>query len=635
MRYQPHIDGLRAFAVVPVVLFHIDHAWMPGGYVGVDVFFVISGFLITSILWRDMINQKYSLLQFYQRRVLRILPALTVLLLAVVLTSATIHLSHERETTGQSAIAAALFLSNVFFWQDSGYFSTPAETQPLLHTWSLAVEEQFYILFPPLLYFLFVRARRYVLTVILSLSALSLIACVLMSIRHQPTAFYLLPFRAWELGVGAALALIMASSKLPSATKTWPALVGLLLIVSPCVLYDSETLFPGWLALLPCAGAALVIGWGQNGVAKQFVSYAPFVWIGKISFSFYLWHWPIIVFWKLLMGPEISLSQGALLFFASMLLAWLSTRFVEMPFRSNAMRKASPGKAVLSGVSALVGIAGVALLVGREALVLRPVPPAAAALAEVANYVDSDERTRQFRKGVCMIGQSEVHFMAYDKDTCASFDPDRPNILLIGDSHAAQYWRAIQDVFPDANIIQATASGCRPLVDTSGAKRCTDLRSWFYDTWLEQHRPAGIILAARWRENELVYMQKTLKKLRPKTDRVIVIGPIAEYTSAVPQLLARAVWNGRDFESNHYRIPGKHELNNDLRAAAEANDAHYVDVLDALCPDESNACKTRMPDGSPMQFDYGHLTYPGALQLLSMMISEFSDALGRPARDPR
>jgi peptidoglycan/LPS O-acetylase OafA/YrhL len=628
MRYQPHVDGLRTLAVVPVVLFHLNHAYMPGGYAGVDIFFVISGYLITSILWRDMLVGEYSLLEFYKRRILRILPALSVVLLAVVLLASAVQLTHERMASGQSAMAAALFVSNIFFWQDAGYFSAPAEMQPLLHTWSLAVEEQFYIFFPPLLYILARHFRHRVMALIAGLSLVSLVLCVVMTLRHQPAAFYLLPFRAWELGIGALLALAVARGQMPGAARSWPGLVGLALILAAFVLFDHTSAFPGWLALFPCLGAALLIGLGDRGVTGRLLAAAPMVWIGKVSYSFYLWHWPVIVFWKLQTGPEITLSEASGLFVVALGLASVSTRWIEAPFRAKGFHAIAPARVILSGVGVLVVLTAIGLLLARDVLALRPVPSAVASLAQVADYRAHPDYDGQYRKGTCMIGQSEARFEAYDKAICAITDPDLPTVLLIGDSHAAQYWRALQDAFPGINVIQATASGCRPLREAPGARFCTDLRSWFFDNWLDATRPAAILLAARWQEDELNRVQPTLDWLSSKTDRLAVIGPIVEYEGALPQLLARARWQEKGFDSAVHRTPGKAALDAQMRHQTEAAGAIYLSVLDRLCPPEdAGDCQVLAADDTPIQFDYGHLTLTGARTLVLQMRAELAPVM--------
>lgn len=496
-----------------------------------------------------------------------------------------------------------------------------------MHTWSLAVEEQFYIVFPPLLYLLFRYASRFILPFLIVLSLISFALCVALTIRHQPTAFYLLPFRAWELGIGALLALSLARRPLPYRGRSWPAFIGLLLILIACFALTKETLFPGWVALVPCAGAALIIGWGQNGLVGRFLSWAPIVWIGKISYSFYLWHWPIIVFWKLQTGPDLSILEAVCLFSAAMVLAWISTALIEAPFRSGKIRSVAAPKTVYTGGAVLLGFALLGALIARDLLVLRTPPPAVMALAQVADYTEGSDYTVQFRKGTCMIGQSEISFSAYDKATCAAYDPDRTNVLLIGDSHAAHYWHALQDRFPLANIIQATASGCRPLIEADGATRCTDMRTWFFDTWLDQNRPDAIILAGRWSEDEMPYVGPTLSRLAEKTDRIGLIGPIVEYDADLPLLLARAEWQFKELDGTEFRTAGKTALDADMRVATETAGATYISVLKTLCPEPDGTCKTKTAQGAPIQFDYGHLTLRGASELIADMQAQFAPLL--------
>jgi peptidoglycan/LPS O-acetylase OafA/YrhL len=615
MRYYPHIDGLRTLAVVPVVLFHLNHAFMPGGYVGVDVFFVISGYLITTILYRDLIAGKYSLLEFYKRRILRIIPALLVVFLLGWICSALFLLPPERSETGKTMIAAALFVSNIWFWKESGYFEAPAEVQPFLHTWSLAVEEQFYIFFPPLMFLLFLLFRRHLLATVLALSLASLVACIAIAPVSQPSAFYLLPFRAWELGIGAMLAIVSSDGKLPAPRAVLPAILGAAMLVGANVLLTKDSLFPTWNALFPCLGAALLIGWGGNGLPGKILSSRPLVFIGGISYSFYLFHWPVIVFWRLTTGNDITVIEAMGLFVVSGVLAYLSTRYVEQPFRSRRARSISAPRVVTAGAVAiaLLIVMGVSGLYNLPAL--RSYPAQILQIAEVTNYRDTENYRKQYRLDTCFTNHAGT-FADYDPQTCAQVRPGVKNVLVIGDSHAAQYWRAIATVFPEANVMQATASGCRQLLGAPGIPTCLDMRDWIFDTFLVENQIDAVILGGQWEMPEMQYVQPTIARLLSLVDKVGVIGPIVEYDGLLPHMIATSEFRNEGFDFDGLRVAGKPEIDAEMRRLSEESGASFIDVLATLCPD-GETCKLRSEDGLPIQFDYGHLTLAGATELVT------------------
>ncbi|MDO9472042.1 MAG: acyltransferase [Caulobacter sp.] len=332
MKYRPEVDGLRAIAVVPVVLFHSGLGLMPGGFIGVDIFFVISGFLITSIISSELERDQFSLVSFYERRARRILPALVLVCLVCVPFAWAWLLPRELKDFGQSLAAVATFSSNILFWREEGYFSAAAELKPLLHTWSLAVEEQFYILFPPALWLAYRLARRHVV-VLLVLAAIVSLALSEWGWRTAPSAnFFLLPSRAWELLIGAIAALVHWAPSRRIANGL--SLLGLVLVAGSLATFSEAVPMPSALGLFPIVGTALILLFGRTGTwVAALLSLKPFVWIGLISYSAYLWHQPLFAFARIRSisepAPALMLALCAL----SLLLAWLSWRFVEAPWR--------------------------------------------------------------------------------------------------------------------------------------------------------------------------------------------------------------------------------------------------------------------------------------------------------------
>lgn len=298
VQYRADIDGLRAIAVMAVVAYHAGIKAAGGGFIGVDIFFVISGYLIGSIVLGEAREGQFSLLRFYERRVRRLLPALVLVLCATFALAAVYSFPAELVQLGRSMLAALFFASNIFFWRHSGYFDAPAETQPLLHTWSLAVEEQFYLFFPLTLVLLVRYAPQYLKVVIVAATALSLLLCIEATADFSKASFFLLPMRAWEFLLGVLIAIGLFPRLPDPLIRNVAAAAGLAMICAAILVFTNETPFPGFSALLPTVGAALVIGSGLSGptFVKRLLSLRPVVFVGLISYSLYLWHWPVIVF---------------------------------------------------------------------------------------------------------------------------------------------------------------------------------------------------------------------------------------------------------------------------------------------------------------------------------------------------
>jgi peptidoglycan/LPS O-acetylase OafA/YrhL len=431
LSYRPEIDGLRAVAVIPVVLYHLSPEWIPGGFMGVDVFFVISGFLITSIVLRESAAGAFRLANFWMRRVRRLFPALAVLLLATLLLGYFILYEAEWRALGSQLTAVLLLTGNIHMWKETGdYWGSAADDIPLLHTWSLALEEQFYLIFPVLMVVLLRIGRKSVVPILLAGALASLAYCVVATGSAPATAFYLLPARAWELLVGCLLA--TATYRVPErfSRHRWAgalSLVGLLMLVASYFLIRSGAGFPGYKALMPTIGTLLVLactGPGR-GVVGSFLSTRPLVFVGRISYSLYLWHWPIIVFWRLHTMEDVSSPRHAIpIFLASLAAASLSWHFVEKPFRRPAFPLVSPKSAVL-GASFVVFI-GLSLALSQGRLPDRPDPVIAVPPFTAQDY--NAERDEVWKSGGVRIGSAP------------------PEIVVIGSSHAIVYGSTIAEL---------------------------------------------------------------------------------------------------------------------------------------------------------------------------------------------
>lgn len=335
MVYRAEIDGLRAIALIPVVLFHAGFEWFSGGYVGVDVFFVISGYLITSIILHEKESGNFSFAHFYERRARRILPALFFIMLVCIPFAWLLLLPHELIDFGKSLMATALFSSNILFWLESDYFAADAELIPLIHTWSLAIEEQFYLFFPLIMIFFWALGKRRLFW-ILSIIAIVSFALSEWGWRHFPEAnFYLLPSRAWELMIGALIAFYLSQNKQAKGyIGELGSIVGLSLILLAVFFLDKTHPFPSLYALSPVIGTALVILFThRETLVYRLLSGKALIFIGLISYSAYLWHQPLFVFTRLYLIEEPEPWLMGLLSILAIVLAYFSWRFIEAPFR--------------------------------------------------------------------------------------------------------------------------------------------------------------------------------------------------------------------------------------------------------------------------------------------------------------
>ena len=423
MLYRSDIDGLRSLAVIPVVLFHAGLGFS-GGFVGVDVFFVISGFLITGIIRAEIAEGRFSILRFYERRARRLFPALFAMLAAVLALACAVMIPSDLMDVARSAAAAMLFASNIHFFLDIGYFNEAGALKPLLHTWSLAVEEQYYLLFPPALVVVHrLLGGRGTNAALAIAAAASFGLCVWGTARYPDAAFYLPFTRAWELLLGALVAAA------PPIRAGWAAgglgLLGVAAIVWSVAAFTEGADFPGWRAAIPALGAAAIILAGGVGPAARLLSLRPFVMIGKLSYSLYLWHWPVIVFASY--GAAAPLGLGARIGCVALavLLASLSLRFVETPFRTG---RIGAGRA---RIFAWNGVGGGLVLAAAAALVIADGAPrrfsANLRAADAAEGLLHDRRDCHFltvarlrADDVCIRGAAGV----------------APSFALVGDSHA-------------------------------------------------------------------------------------------------------------------------------------------------------------------------------------------------------
>jgi peptidoglycan/LPS O-acetylase OafA/YrhL len=492
--YRPDIQGLRGVSVLAVLIFHLA-VGLPGGFVGVDVFFVISGYLMTGLIAEEFIGTgRFSFAEFYSRRIRRIFPALLVMILVTTGLGYFLLFPGDYKEFAQSGLYAALSLGNVFFYLSTGYFDIPAESKGLLHTWSLGVEEQFYLIWPPVMIaLLWLAKHRRVAAAwwLLGIVGAGFLLSVYGVLSNPKAAFYLLPARLWELAAGGFLVLAPRLSR-PWLNQTLPA-IGLGLILWSVLFLSPERLFPGWNALPAVVGAALLMNPASaSSFAARLLSFQPLPFVGQISYSLYLWHWPFIVLWRQYRsGAALTLTDAAIVAVASGLVAFASWRFVEQPFR-----KPFPVKVTLPlGLGAAAAVALVAFGVVAQNGFPARVAPRMEALSSLKTMWDWDCPHDPGLPGVdCSVGA--------DWRTALSHG------VVWGDSHAEHLLPLLDLAGRETGSAIALLGDCPPIFYQGGLRRyipaspdydaSCSLRAQFFDLLKSSPDIGFIILAARW-----------------------------------------------------------------------------------------------------------------------------------------
>ncbi|WP_045835243.1 acyltransferase family protein [Hyphomicrobium sp. 99] len=614
--YRSDLDGLRGIAVAAVVAYHFGFPYASGGFVGVDIFFVLSGFLITSIIAAELEAGTFSIANFYDRRVRRIVPALVFVCACTTALALFLLFPRELIRFASSLIATALSASNFWCLFHSGYFDPSAERQPLFHTWSLGVEEQFYIVFPLLLMAAFKWRRNRLGLIIWGLFAVSLLLSVLMLERNPKSTFFLLHTRAWELLTGSIIALGLIPRPASRLERDAAGALGLLAIAIAVFSFTSKTPFPGLAALLPCAGAALVIWGGQGGkenTPARFLTARPLVFLGLISYSLYLWHWPLIVFANLFSIEPLTGFQKTAVAGTSIALAALTWRFIELPFRRRGVGGFTRPAILWSGGLSLGSLAAVSLIL----ISLHGVPSRFP--QQVLDLAGAESDSSPFREK-CHFGGALKR--TYD-DTCVLGGNVDPKIIVYSDSHGAEFSAALGSLAKERNesVRQITASACPPAANYSldHGTRCGDYNAAMLAR-LISIPPSTILLAANSMSWSMFQpdqywkgLQTTLAELHHAGHRLIVLGAVPPLPNHKPahQALSRWAWLGNDpvnftFAPDAERLRDVNEKLKDL--AAEVN-ATFVPVSAAFCKD--GRCSAYLEE-AVLYFDDNHLSLRGA-----------------------
>ncbi len=649
MKYRREIDGLRAVALMPVMLFHAGFQSFSGGFVGVDVFFVISGYLITSIILAEKQAGTFTLINFSGRRARRILPALFVVMFACLPFAWLWLLPADMIDFSQSLIAVAVFVSNILFWTESGYFETAGELKPLLHTWSLAVEEQYYILFPIFILLAWKLGKRWVLAMLAVLAAFSLALAQWTATTHRSFAFYLLPTRGWEILTGVFIAFYLSpkESRWEKAQPSNQALgiIGLSLILASVFIFDKETPFPSLYALMPTIGAALVIVFASDRtIVGRLLGSKAFVGIGLISYSAYLWHQPMFAFARHRSINEPDKITLMVLAILALVFAYLTWKFVEAPFRNRRLFNRS--QIFLYGILASVAFIAIGLagILNKGYLMRWSYFPQISTIQTVMSsrcHTYLRKTAEQIAKGdICVLGKASV----------ASF-------AVIGDSHAGALFEAIE-AYESSNPFAFYAfSGeyCAPLLggfrlNAYQSDDCLQTTSEAYKKIFESKSIKDVVLVAEWAnytegyrdgkkpalasddygsaavpaENKVIFSRTlayTVDAIKSAGKNVIIIKPTPEFKADVTRTATKQMINDIIHSSPTVTFEEYLTRNKNVFQSFESlRDVTFVDSASVFC--SADLCRSVGNDGKILFSDTNHVTGYGARFVVDQLMNK-------------
>lgn len=647
-KYRPDIDGLRTVAVISVLIFHGFPDVLPGGFVGVDVFFVISGFLISSIILKSLATKQFSIWHFYERRIRRLFPVLIVVLLFSLLVGWWFLTPLELQALAKQTIGGAAFVANLILAADSGYFSEVSETNPLLHLWSLGIEEQFYLLWPLILWFFYWRKWPIWIALTLCLGG-SFIYGYYLSLGNLKLAFYIPFSRFWEMIVGAVLAWWAlqprARVKTAESATYWDHLLSILgvvfFLVALATLSPSSQ-FPGWRAIWPVLSALCFIAAGPYAWVNRYVLSRPLmVWVGLISYPLYLWHWPLLAYFhgvSYAIPPQWHVPIISTLLLLSVLLAWLSYRYIETPLRGGQL-----GRQKLRGlILAMLGVVGIAGLIWAN----KGVP--SRINAEINEVISVNLRTPAWLES---LRDGQCHNMIYrdpslNAETC--LPTEQPSLVVWGDSHAAALQQAFQEWGDqhDVAVGQVTIDATAPYFTTQKNNMGREFNqvSEAVLAQLQQRPPTVLVLHAFWVAHDLGSPESMLENMNQSLERiyqalpetqVVIIGPIPNWQKNIGQNVFNyfALYQSiiEPFTRFGLAETALHFDSYLKETWSMVPNTHYVAATDYLC-NEEQACLIRLPDKNisvenMMYVDESHLSTAAAQYLTRHFSSLLEDLL--------
>lgn len=628
LRYRSDIDGLRAVAVLGVVIYHAFPKLIPGGFIGVDIFFVISGYLISGILYKGQKTGNFSFAEFYARRIRRLFPALITLLLLCLAYGWLILLPEEFQQVGKHVAAGTLFIQNIIFWQESGYFDTAASLKPLLHLWSLAVEEQFYIFFPPILLLVWKRKWSLVLVSVILLIA-SFASNLFMSLQSGVADFFLTPYRGWEFLGGSLLAWWHYDRGHEEEVPVYREILswgGLTLLILGFALIKTGDSYPGWRALLPVVGTLLLMEGGAGTIGmgawvnRKVLSNPAVIWIGLISYPLYLFHWPILSFVHIVKGESPKPGYLLIALVLSVLLSALTYYFIEKRLRHHQSRLMVPSLVTAFLISGLLG-----LLAWQKVLMPRPLPN------EIIKFKSALEDKDSLHGLVGLNGPKHLCFNQIGGSSGTT--------LFFGDSNMQQYAPRIVKLLQNNHgsgtrgALLLTGGGCSPMPDVtiSGNEGCPELFPKLDDLLEHDKSIDSIVIAARWdlyfakdtsylfrgdRLCEKATKDKVLARFGELIHLLVQQGKKVSVVLSTPNdgVLDPRHFYKRDFVGSYSKtlkpfskqdhINKNGALEHEIATVVLANGGEIIDPLDSLCV--NGICIAENEDG-PIRYDINHL----------------------------
>jgi peptidoglycan/LPS O-acetylase OafA/YrhL len=631
--YRPDIDGLRALAILLVVIYH--YFGVLGGYIGVDIFFVISGYLITFQIITSLDNQSFSLTDFYAKRVRRILPALAFVICSCLLFSWFFLFPTDFVLLAKHTTAGILNVSNIVLWLEAGYFDASSTHKPFLHLWSLGIEEQFYLVWP-LLLMLFFRFRQHFLSCLVTLTVVSFVLNIIATHYDRTLAFYMPLTRFWELSAGGILAyaVVQKSGRIKSGSPiTWPfghpaaPWLGLVLILLATALLNQRSAFPGYWALLPVAGTCLMIA-PTNRVTPGmgFLQSKTAVYFGKISFCIYLWHWPVLLLIHLIdftSRPSKFVALGV-----CMLLSWFTCRFIEQPIRSIRVTRANARQFLWAGAAVSVAIAITGGLFATRTITRSwddTLISKAYTVPQIGCGVFANEG-KEFTPAL---------FARCDK----ILYPESAKVMLLGDSHALSLYQGLKPYLDERhiNLISYPVLECTPLSLRDQRPRCNDYNNWIREQ-INTLKPDLIIVFAHhlFRAKDpylgepagyITHLWEQAAALKAQgVPNVWIIGGIPNWRESLPHAMNfNFLRRGQPVPEHTYTyvLEDSLKIDNLIREQDNHRGVEYISLKDALCNEQG--CLTQVGNDFPedlLVMDYGHLTQNGAKHISAQVLGE-------------
>ncbi|MEL7315234.1 MAG: acyltransferase family protein [Cyanobacteria bacterium J06559_3] len=610
LSYRRDIDGVRAIAVIAVILFHAGFSLFEGGFVGVDVFLVLSGYLSTQRIIASYEQGGFKYGQFYVRRIMRLFPAMLTTVIGTLIAGMIFLWPDALLALAKSAISALLSVANIYFYNQSGYWDTSSWTKPLLHFWTLAVDEQFYLFWPFIILAILKFFRRYALPILVGMLVASLLITTVYTYRDPSAAFFLTPFRIHEFAIGAVC--VWGDRKL------WPqtvggqvsqyglACIGLAAIIGPIFVLDETYPFPGWTAAIPALGTAFII-LAKNPLGLRPLLANPFTsYISLISYSLYLTHWPVIVFTRLQYGP-LTLATFGLATLITLVLSILQYNLIETPLRRlPRKRNITLGSAIAGAGLAILLVAGGSVSViasdglpNRYSDELRQIAP-------LTKEATSEERSYP-RKQLCAQVKNDT--------LCGTINPDAVNVLVVGDSHGDDGLNIFSIAFPDANYLIAQKGGCPLVTELTGidpifrkcgeynARRFTQIDAIAQDL-------DYVVFSQRLSQPRIPLFKDTIDWFYERDIEIIVLGAGPEYRSeiggVVPMILKHGKMDELDKTLDTHSYTQHYPLDDVLQEYVEMRGGTYLRKRDYFCPDD--VCQVVLKDGAPLMFDNHHLS---------------------------